>query len=322
MRPEEAEKLFKSSIIVHRQDITLAKDFLLKLPRSEKHRFDDLLSRFSRLRGFNPPQRISLRPDLDKSGFTQAIGDLISKFALAEATWGLIHDGILMHSGQVTQLSTQVQWTTVVDGSGNSGGWSFDEYTTYVPVNFSFTPSHRVVTNEEVLTDPDLFIMEAGIDGADPEISEAVEDSVRCFRNNLYRASAILLGKAMEGAWIELGLAFAKAIPTDTDFKVSKFTEMISDDSPLAKKLDEIKKLYTNRKELVAQILKNAEVRPSDLDQILIWSEVLRDARNAIHFGAKPSIPNSYEKVAVLLLAGAKSLSTLYRIKRFANHRS
>jgi len=59
-------------------------------------------------------------------------------------------------------------------------------------------------------------------------------------------------------------------------------------------------------------------IRAGEIESIVIWSEVLRDARNAIHFGVKPVIPNTYEKVAVLLLAAADNLSKLYHIKRVA----
>lgn len=59
-------------------------------------------------------------------------------------------------------------------------------------------------------------------------------------------------------------------------------------------------------------------LRAGEIESVVIWSEVLREARNAIHFGVKPVIPNTYEKVAVLLLAAAGNLAKLYHIKRVA----
>ena len=67
-------------------------------------------------------------------------------------------------------------------------------------------------------------------------------------------------------------------------------------------------------------IIKEAEILPSAIDSIIVWSEVLREARNAIHFGAKPTIPNSYEKVSVLLIDGAKNFSVMYKIKSIADN--
>jgi hypothetical protein len=37
------------------------------------------------------------------------------------------------------------------------------------------------------------------------DVDAAVRESVRCFRHQLYTASLAMLGKASEGAWLELG---------------------------------------------------------------------------------------------------------------------
>jgi hypothetical protein len=97
--------------------------------------------------------------------------------------------------------------------------------------------------------------------------------------------------------------------------KASDFSNMMQSDAPLARKLAEIRRVYSD-KTLAGKALNDAQMRASDLEEILVWSEILRDARNAIHFGVKPAIPNSYEKVAVLLLAGGKYLPILYRMKQ------
>jgi len=53
-----------------------------------------------------------------------------------------------------------------------------------------------------------------------------------------------------------------------------------------------------------------------DLEQAAMWSHKIREARNALHWTAgAPSIPNSYEKVAVLLMAAGPNLKILNRIR-------
>ena len=49
-----------------------------------------------------------------------------------------------------------------------------------------------------------------------------------------------------------------------------------------------------------------------------LWTNVLREARNGIHFEAKPTSLSTYEKVMVLFLEGASSFSKLYRIRAAA----
>ncbi len=69
-------------------------------------------------------------------------------------------------------------------------------------------------------------------------------------------------------------------------------------------------------------MVKQCGMSPKELDNIIIWSDVLRESRNAIHFGVKPTIENSYEKVAMLFIDGAKSLAIMYKIKRIADELS
>ena len=123
----------------------------------------------------------------------------------------------------------------------------------------------------------------------------------------------------MEGAWVEVGIALIHSVPDDVRFDKAKFEESITDAISVMKKIDKVLQLYKN-KDLVGHVVNECGIRASELENIAIWSKVLQDARNAIHYGVKPTIPNTYEKVAVLLLASADSLSKLYHIKRIAEH--
>ena len=76
---------------------------------------------------------------------------------------------------------------------------------------------------------PTCILLESGVEGADDEIAEALIDTVRCLRNELYRPAVTMLGKAMEGAWIELGVSLAKAMPGEVD--ASKFEDVMVDEN-------------------------------------------------------------------------------------------
>ncbi len=324
MNRAEAERLFLQQLTIRRQDVALAEAYLLReLSRERNVDFTQVPHLFAISRGANPPAEIHLRPDLELASFGQGLNYVSSMLAASEAVWQLIHRGVLMTgaSGQTTTLNFEIRYTTAVGGSGGEhGGFRLDDCVVYIPVSVHFAPSHRQPSDEEVLTDPDLFVMEAGIDGADVEICDALKDSVECFRHGLFRPTAVLLGKAMEGAWTELGLSIADAIRADGQ-NASKLAATMTKDSHLNTRLKVVQTYYKNPT-LTGNILDRAGVSPSDLDEVLVWSEVLREARNAIHFGNKPTIPNSYEKVAVLLIAGAKYLGTLYSVKRCADQHS
>ena len=127
-----------------------------------------------------------------------------------------------------------------------------------------------------------------------------------------------MLGKAVEGAWIELGCSLSRTI-TARDHNHDEFESMMrGDDWGFARKIQEILSLC-RRKEWVGSVLRDADVRLPEIEEIASWSHTVRDARNAIHFGVRPVVGNNYEKVAVLLLAAARHLQSIYLLKRIAD---
>ena len=93
---------------------------------------------------------------------------------------------------------------------------------------------------------------------------------------------------------------------------------MKDDDRSIAKKITDVRDFYS-RRDLLGTVIRQAGVRPEELGSVIVWADVVREARNAIHFGAVPAIANTYEKVVVLFLDGAKNLSLMYTIKRAAD---
>jgi hypothetical protein len=50
------------------------------------------------------------------------------------------------------------------------------------------------------------------------------------------------------------------------------------------------------------------------LREIQRWTDQVRESRNVLHWGAVPSVPNTYEKTAILLMDAVSELSDLRRI--------
>lgn len=315
MNANEAEAEIRSRILITNQLVTFAKAFLLNLAGIGPYTPRNVISAFARNQGYRLPDKIVLHPSVDPyPSIDQTAGYIRCAMAFAEATWALIYSGYFWNFGPIEHERIDQQWTTVgPDGSGTTSNWRFDDLGYDLPRELWKTPSHR--TNQsDILTDPDIFLSKANVQNADKEIAEAINDAVLCFRHGLYRAAVTMLGKAMEGAWIEVGCSIVKASKQDADKKEHIIRKLQDDSVGVPSKVKQILDLYKN-KDLCGDIIKATDILPSSIERIVVWSNVLREARNAIHFGSSPTIPNSYEKVSVLLIDGATNFSSLYRIK-------
>lgn len=323
MKPEQARDEIARRTVVNRQLVTLAKAFLLSSDRPCQFEPDVLMAEFAKLQGFEKTQEMVLHPSLDlETNLNRVAGFVSCSIAVIQALWELIGAGHYMAYGNVTSIVPHQSWTDVVPGSGGQrAGWSFPEFTHVVPNRAMRSAYWRSQAREDI-TDPDIFVLEAGVEGADPEVVEALRDAVGCLQAELHRPAVTLLGKAMEGAWIELGIALVGTLPNDaTDYGDSFVEEMKGEGWSIARKIREVRTLYA-RRDLLGAIIKASGIRPRELDSAVVWSDVVREARNAIHFGGRPSTDNSYEKTVVLFLEGAKVLGMMYGIKRVASERA
>lgn len=319
MNESEAEAEIRSRTNVTNQIVTFAKAFLYNLDGIGPYNPRNLIPAFAKNQGYSLPEKVVLHPSVDPyPSIEQTAGYIRSAMAFAEAIWALIYNGYFWHFGPIEHERIDQQWTTVVTGGGGTtSGWRFDDFGYDLPRELWKTPSYRA-KQSEILTDPDIFLNKTNIENADEEVIEAIGDAVLCFKHGLYRAAVTMLGKAMEGAWIEVGCSIAKASLLD-DEKRGRIIQKLQDDSEsVPAKIKQVLDLYKN-KDLCRDIIKAAEILPSSIESIVVWSNVLREARNAIHFGVKPTIPNSYEKVSVLLIDGANNFSSMYRIKRVSD---
>ena len=127
-----------------------------------------------------------------------------------------------------------------------------------------------------------------------------------------------MLGKVMEGAWIELGLSLAKAGHAPAGLTREAFEQELIDGQSVASKVRGVNDVFVAlpKSHLIRQ---TSGISPTELRSAVLWSDSLRETRNAIHFGVAPTTAYTYEGVAVLLVHGATSLKMLYRIKKAAD---
>jgi len=120
-------------------------------------------------------------------------------------------------------------------------------------------------------------------------------------------------GAASEAVWIETGLALSDRFAT-TESRAGKVRDLLEGDrvSTFAK----IKSVCDFYDQPFCQSVQQvARVDNRRLHQIQQWSDQVRESRNVLHWGATPSVPNTCEKVAILLMDAVSELRDLAAIR-------
>ena len=313
-----------TEISVTRPQVIAAKEFILKEAKEDKVvSTGDCLQRFLGSIDSIPPKEVVIHPSVDTSQMIRLATLSISwQLAFSEAVWSLVHSSLLLPlSPSVYVEEPHISWTTVVPGSGGqSGGWRFPDWKYSLPERLRVAPSVQK-DSEEFLVDPDLYLENLGIDSLHSDVSEALKDAIRCFRVELFTPCLAMLAKATEGAWVELGLALTKTIPDSQHERVKKYSESVmSEYSSIAKKIKTVLELY-EKQDLFGDLSKQTNVKLEDLRNAAIWADCVRESRNVVHYGAKPSMPNNFEKIATLLLGAPSHFKLVYRLIGAANDR-
>lgn len=310
MNDQEAERAIRHQIAVTRQQVTLAKAFLMRLPGDGPYDTLTLPSEFARQQGFEKPQMVILQSSANpEPQLRVAAGYLSCAVAMCEALWSLVYQGYFFPEDGTANWDAHLSGTT---GSSN-GGWRFEDLDAAIPSRVALAPSYRY-QRPELLTDPDLFTLEAGVSGAHADVVEALQDAVRCFRADLYRPAVVMLGKALEGAWIEVGCALAQVVlpAGDAAGKCAWFVE----NTDFAKKIDDATRLYDAQ--AANPVRDQSGVKSPALREIAGWSHAMREARNAIHFGTSAPLPYNYDSLVSVLIAARRAVRLLYDVKRAA----
>ncbi len=308
MNPAQVGKQLIDKVSVTNQMVTYAKAYFLKNFQSDTSiLLNALLDNVEAIK----PDKIIIHSSANTDEMVFSAAKSISwRMAGCEAIWGLIGSNCLIPgSDSHFEERASIEWTTMVPGGGgHSGGLSYDEFSVPVPNKVLMRPS-GIKPSEQPLSDPDLYLHELGIEGLDVDIESSLRESVLCFKHELFLGCLALLGRASEGAWIELGKSLAEIIPNGLKLKESMEDRFVG----LAKKINAVLKAY-ERKDIFNDLYKASGYKPVDLKSCVVWSDAVRESRNSIHYGAEPAMSNSYEKVAALLVGAVPNLKVIYSI--------
>lgn len=308
MSPEEVHQQICRAIRVTRQDVIIAEAYIRENDASDT---TSMMKQFSVAMEMPVPEKVIIdAPTIDKT-VCELARSLSWRLAYAEAVWCLIHNGIfLVASDRSTCVLPNVGW----NDRGTSSGWSFSEFQVEIPTKIRIAQSVLSLDHQS-LANADLYLHELNMPGLDPDVEVALREGVSCFRHGLNLACLAMLGKASEGAWYELGLALVAVLPQDEAASGLKVIDTLSNrNSSVMKKIDAVINLY-GHKEVFKKTIIESGVKPDALRSVVIWADVVRDSRNAVHYGADPAMGNTYEKVAALLMGAVPNLRMLYRIK-------
>lgn len=302
-------KVLQESIAVTRQKVTIAKAFILQNFKSDPKK---LINTFLQHVKVDIPQKITLNTPTDNENVKKAAEAISWHISACEAIWGLISNNMIIpDTHELVHMIPTIEWST----GSKSAGWSIDPFSIKVPSSLKLSLLLTNVTNQP-LSDPDLFIHTLKIRNIHPDVEESIREAVRCFKYELYLACLAMLGKASEIAWIEMGLKLIKFVPDGATIQPSKVSVQARLDGVdgIGKKMSDILRLYEHSN-IFKPIYEKSGISIIDLKISANWSNCVRDSRNPLHHGFKSAMPNSYEKVAALLIGAVPHLRSLYHIE-------
>lgn len=319
MNEADAYRFIRERVKVTPQLVAIAKGIVARASERQS-RTSELVDNVLKVNAVSIPHQVVLHQSVDPiPSLTAAAEGLSWQLAAQEAIWSLIHGGILLSMGNLHGSAPNIGWTTVVPGSGGqSSGWRFEDLYVPVPALVRRAPSFAGA-NDQFLSEPDLYLNTLAIPNMHPDVRAAFYEAVRCFRGGLFTAAVAMLGKASEGAWLELGAALL-GVHQGSDFKKQR---AVLEDPQIGtgKKIDAVLAIF-ERQDIFRPVSEKSGVRPQELKSVSIWSDAVRDSRNTIHFGVTPATPNTYEKVATLLVGAVPHARVLYQVKDAADSHS
>lgn len=304
MKDKDIIERIKAATVVRREDIARAKDYVLKSPATVVLQ---IVNQWARENVAEPPDEINrhaanLEEELSTVG--QTIGHQLS---MIRAVCELVVSGDLVHAG------SSVEWKPRLP-SMRDGGYvgkidspaadSFLEQCAAAHPNVISRPR----SIEGFSTDPDIFLAGVSVATLHPGVAEAVEQSLMCFRRGLYLPSIAMLAAAVEANWHECGgtvhretgdAALVKAM-SDPLVGFGKLVSVIRGAIATAKG---------------KALLEKARVSAIDVAGAEVWTTVLREKRNALHWKKGRGFVAEHAEAATLLMAAPLHFATLEAIR-------
>lgn len=295
MSPQEAADRIVEAASVTREDISRAKGFILGSLASETY---TLAEEWLKAQGAVAPRDVHLDSAAVDDELALIAKSCSLRMALYQAVWELVSSSDLLLAGETAMWTAQATWRT----SHGGAGLLLDRLTCPYPSRVRRPP-----LSNQPPQDVDVFLKDLNA-GLHAGVHEAVKQSLTCFRRGLFLPSLAMLAAALEAAWIECGNAVA------ANLMDARLQSTLADQfTSLSKKVTETRKALDSAQGKA--ILTAAGVTKPRLDDAVIWTSVLRERRNALHWGKAKSFVADHGDAAGLLLGAPMHLGTLEAIR-------
>jgi len=307
MTPNDAEAAICDRVRVTRADIAAAKSYLM-LRMTDQVSIDAEADEYARIAAPGAPLvlLVSSVDDSVSESIMQIGRHVSAKLAIGAAAWELVLSGEAFVFGVAKREVIGWQWT---DGR-NSAGFSFGARVIFAYPAVIGRPTWY--PRADTVFDADLYLLRLSPLALLPSVAQALREALMCFRHDLYLPCAAMVGAASEAAWVETGLALAGRFRGTSVFDKLASTLRTSDEST-RRKIARICDAY--ELPMCHAIRERSEVTTPRVRQVQRWSDHVREARNVLHWGAAPTIPNTYEKTAVLLMDAVSELTVLHAVR-------
>jgi hypothetical protein len=262
------------------------------------------LQEWQRIAAPAAPSKLAIqREDVDDQ-ILQVSRAITAAMAVGAAAWRLVETGICYPLGQGERHVLGWEYETPREKGGLPLG---EDFVVLCPQSIC-RAAWQDARSE--LFDSDLYLQHLAPAGLSIEVSGALRASLACFRRDLHLPCVAMLGAAAEAMWIETGRGLASVF---TDDKARSLESQLDDRSlSTAAKVERVCLFYEGP--LCRNIRGAAGVAPKRLRSVQHWTDQVRESRNVLHWGATPSVPTTYEKVAVLLMDAVSELKDLKTI--------
>lgn len=295
MSPEDAGKYIDAHILVTREDIARAKAFIVTLPNGNA---DPHCEMWLKQQDIEEPKALNTdAADIEEHLSSVARAYSIRK-AFYQALFELSSCGEIIFTRELTEWKPNLMYRTARGAGGI-------ELKTSSPRPTRF---ERLAIPDGIPSDPDIFL--EGVDSKHllPGIHEAIEQSIVCFRKGLYMPATAMLAAAAEATWTECGIAVAKNLSDP------KLDTLFGDQyQSISKKVSELRKAFEQPN--AKALLKTAGQTIAKINDAEVWTTVLRDRRNALHWGKAKSFIADHSETATLLIAAPLHIGTLEAIR-------
>lgn len=296
MSPDKASERLRAALGVTREDVARAKSYLLGTGGG---RTDELADEWLACQHLVIPRHVETDSPTCEEVIVNVARACSVRLALYQAACELVAAGELIAADQPTRWAPSLAYRTP-HGSGGINttmiGCSYPGRVERPPLAPDPTP------------DPDIFLQGIDCKSLHAGIKEAVNQALGCFRRGLYMPATAMLAAAAEATWTECGMAVA------TKLGDAKLQGVVSDPyASISKKVVETRKALETANGKV--LLKAAGQSVAKVTDAEVWTTVLRDRRNALHWTKAKSFVAEHSETASLLLGAPLHLGSLEAIR-------